>query len=70
MFLFYVYIFILESSSIIDVINECLTACNRPNVDHYRRKIQDDQSDLNDTEIVDRSEYENQEDTVSYIYYN
>lgn len=50
-----------------DVINECLVTCNKSNVDHYLKKNQNKQIDLQDIENINGSELENEEDSVSLI---
>ncbi|XP_025200654.1 transcriptional regulator ATRX homolog isoform X2 [Melanaphis sacchari] len=54
-----------DYSSIDDVINSCLTACKRRSIEHYHKKTQEPQSNINDMDTVYESELENEDIEMS-----
>jgi len=58
-----IFVFLSDDSSIDDVINSCLTACNKRSIDHYLKKSQ---SHINNMETIIESDRLENED-VSFI---
>jgi len=63
-------LYILDDSSISDVINSCLNACNRHGIDYYRKKEPETQLDFNDIDTnYDSEELDNKDNSVIIIYF-
>lgn len=61
-----IFIFILDNSSIFEVINECFTTCNNRGIDHYRNKNQGNQIDHNAKDTTTQESSENEVNNVIY----
>ncbi|XP_027843742.2 transcriptional regulator ATRX homolog isoform X2 [Aphis gossypii] len=54
-----------DDSSIDDVINSCLTACKGRNIEHYHKKTQESQTNINDMDTMSESELDNEDIEMS-----
>lgn len=69
----YNFIFIVcvpDDSSINDVINSCLIDCRKQNIDHYRKKNQENQLDINAIEINGGSNKLQNEENMVLLFLN
>lgn len=61
---FLLSIFILDDSSIFEVINDCMITCNKRGIDHYRNKSQENQIYDNNMDTTTQESSENEKNVI------